>query len=76
MKAHTELPMTLGNAAAAHVRLVVWCKDCCHQVEPDPAAMAARYRAETTAPDWRERLIYSHSGCRSVDMVVTGTQRR
>jgi hypothetical protein len=30
-------PMTLGNAAAARVRLIVWCLDCHHQVEPDPA---------------------------------------
>jgi hypothetical protein len=29
--------MTLGNAAAAGVRLIVWCKECRHQVEPDPA---------------------------------------
>ena len=26
--------MTLGNAAAAPVRLIVWCKACQHQVEP------------------------------------------
>ena len=30
-------PMTLGNAAAARVRLIVWCKGCGHQVEPHPA---------------------------------------
>jgi hypothetical protein len=30
-------PMTLGNAAAARVRLIVWCEECQHQVEPDPA---------------------------------------
>jgi len=29
--------MTLGVAAAAGVRLIVWCKECRHQVEPDPA---------------------------------------
>jgi hypothetical protein len=29
--------MTLGVAAAASVRLIVWCKECQHQVEPDPA---------------------------------------
>ena len=29
--------MTLGNAAAARVRLIVWCKGCGHQVEPHPA---------------------------------------
>jgi hypothetical protein len=49
--------MTLGNAAAAKVRLIVWCKDCRHQIEPDPVEMAQRYGAETTVPDWRERLV-------------------
>ena len=38
--------MTLGNAAAAHVRLIVWCRECQHQVEPDPAEHARRYGAE------------------------------
>jgi hypothetical protein len=28
--------MTLGVAAAAGVRLIVWCKACQHQIEPDP----------------------------------------
>ena len=37
--------MTLGNAAVARVRLIVWRKGCQHQVEPDPAGMAARYGA-------------------------------
>jgi hypothetical protein len=37
--------MTLGNAAAAKVRLIVWCKDCRHRVEPDPAEMARLDRA-------------------------------
>jgi hypothetical protein len=36
-------PMTLGNAAAARVRLIVWCKECRHQVEPDPAEHATRF---------------------------------
>ncbi len=44
--------MTLGNAAATRVRLIVWCKGCGHQVEPDPAKMAARYGTEATVPDW------------------------
>jgi hypothetical protein len=56
--------MTLGNAAAARVRLIVWCKDCQHQVEPDPAKMAQRYGAETPVPDWRERLVCSRCGGR------------
>jgi len=29
--------MTLGVAAAAGVRMMVWRKACQHQVEPDPA---------------------------------------
>jgi hypothetical protein len=36
--------MTLGATAAAQVRLIVWCAK--HQVEPDPAEMAARFGAE------------------------------
>ena len=47
--------MTLGNAAAARVRLIVWCKDCQHQVEPDPAEIAARYGAETPTGELRRR---------------------
>ena len=65
----------LGVAAAAGVRLIVWCKECRYQVEPDPAEMAARYGAETSVLDWRERLVWSRCGGRQVDMVVTGTKR-
>jgi hypothetical protein len=43
--------LALGNAAAAHVRLIVWRLDCRHQIEPDPAAMAERHGAEMAAPD-------------------------
>jgi hypothetical protein len=68
-------PMTLGNAAAARVRLIVWCKDCQHQVEPDPAEHARRYGAGTSVFEWREKLICSRCGSRHVDMVVTGARR-
>jgi len=68
--------MTLGTAAAAQVRLIVWCKACQHQVEPDPAEMAARYGADTSVLDWRERLVCSKSGGRKIGFVVTGTERR
>jgi Zn finger protein HypA/HybF involved in hydrogenase expression len=74
VKAVPGPPMTLGNAAA-RVRLIVWCKECGHQVEPDPAEMAARYGAETTVLDWRERLVCSKCGSREIDMVVTGERR-
>jgi hypothetical protein len=68
--------LTLGNAAAARVRLIVWCKACQHQVEPDAAEIAERYGAATAVLDWRDRLACSHCGGRHVDMVPTGTERR
>jgi hypothetical protein len=34
--------MPLGDAVSARVRLIISCKDCRHQVEPDPTEMAAR----------------------------------
>jgi hypothetical protein len=68
--------MTLGNAAAARVRLIVWCKACRHRIEPDAAEMAHRYGADTAVPEWRGRLVCSKCGSRDVDMVVTGTERR
>ena len=68
-------PMILGNAAAAHVRLIVWYLDCRHQVEPDPAEMVERYGAEMAVPDWHARLVCSECGSRRADMVVTGTER-
>jgi hypothetical protein len=76
MKSGAAPPMTLGNAAAAHVRLIVWCHDCRHQVEPDPADMAAQYGAETTVIGWRGRLVCSRCGSRQIDMVVSGTKQR
>ena len=76
MRSDTGPSMTLGNAARARVRLIVWCKACQHQIEPDPAEMAERYGAEMAVPDWRERLVCSKCGSREIDMVVTGTARR
>jgi hypothetical protein len=43
MKSEPGPPMTLGSAATAGVRLIVWCWDCRHQVEPDPAEHATRF---------------------------------
>jgi hypothetical protein len=73
----TRPPMTLGNAATARVRLIVWCRACGHRVEPDAAEMAERYGGRHNRPrEWRERLVCSKCGSRNVDMVVTGTERR
>jgi hypothetical protein len=69
---YSRPPMTLGNAAAAHVRLIAWCLDCHHQIEPDPE----RYGAGMTVPDWHSRLVCSECGSRRVDTVVSGTERR
>jgi hypothetical protein len=76
MKSPPGSPMTLGNAANAKVRLIVWCKACGHQVEPDPTEMVARYGADTPVLDWHDRLVCSRCGGRNIDMVVSGTERR
>jgi hypothetical protein len=61
--------------AAAGVRLIVWCRDWGHQVEPDPAEMVEHYGAEITVPEWRGRLVCGKCDSREIDMVVTGTER-
>ena len=53
--------MTLGNAAAARSRLIVWCKARQHRVAPDPAEMAQRYGAETPVLDTRA-LVFPKCG--------------
>jgi hypothetical protein len=68
--------MTLGAAVTAGVRLIVWCKECQHQVEPNPAEHVRRYGDGINVLDWRERLVCSGCGSRQVDMVVSGTRRR
>jgi hypothetical protein len=75
VKAEPGPPMTLGGAAAAGVRIIVWCEACRHQVEPDPAELAERYGAGVSVPDWRDRLVCSRCGSREVDMVLTGQRR-
>src|SRR5580693_7323845 len=59
-------PATLGSSAAAQVRFIVWCKDCGHQVEPDPGEMAEQYGTATTVLDWCARLVCSHCGSRQI----------
>jgi hypothetical protein len=63
-------PMTLGIAATAKLRLVVWYKTCGYRSEPDPAEQARWYGPETSVPEWRRRLVCSQCGSRNVDMVV------
>lgn len=68
-------PLTLGQALAAKVRLIVWCKGCGHQVEPDVAALVERHGEDVTVIDWAARLRCSACGGREVDFVVSGARR-
>jgi hypothetical protein len=67
--------MTLGNALAARVWLVVWCKSCQHKAEPDVADQVARYGADTSVLEWAARLRCSACDGREVDFVVSGARR-
>jgi len=68
-------PLTLGQALAAKVRLIVWCKTCQHRAEPDVADQVARYGADATVLEWASRLRCSACGGREVDFVVNGARR-
>ena len=65
--------MTLGSAAAAGVRLIVWRWDCRHQVEPDPAAKCGPGTVNARLPREAGMLAMRQPQGR---MVVTGTERR
>src|ERR1700676_5218666 len=59
--------MTLGNALAAKVRLIAWCKTCRHRAEPDIADQVAHH----------DQMMNSHPrGCRLAPPVVRGQRRR
>lgn len=74
MKPYRGPPMTLGSAAAAHLRLMVWCKACGHRSEPDPAEQARWYGADTPIPERHRRLVCSRCGGRVIDFVLTGAR--
>jgi Zn finger protein HypA/HybF involved in hydrogenase expression len=69
MKPYRGPLMTLESAAAAELRLVVWCKACGHRSELDPAEQARWYGPETAVPEWRRRLVCSQCGSRNVALV-------
>jgi hypothetical protein len=66
--------LTVGQAAAAHVRLIVWCKACQHRLEPDTAKLAKQYGEAVTVLGWANRLRCSQCGARDADFVVSGTK--
>ena len=71
----TGRPATLGTTLKAHLALIVWCKACAHQVEPDLAEQVARYGPDLTLLDWQQRLVCSRRGGRDIDFVVSGSRR-
>jgi hypothetical protein len=68
-------PMTLGQALAAHVRLIVWCKSCYHCAEPDVATQVAQHGAGMSVIDWKRLLRCTECGERNVGFVVSGARR-
>jgi len=69
-------PATLGSTAVvAQARLVVWCRDCQHELDPDPAEHAARYGGELPVRDWARQLKCSQCGSKQVDFVLTGARQ-
>ena len=75
MKPYRGPPATLGSTAAAQARVIVWCRECRHRIEPDAAWHAARFGADLAVVDWVKRLRCSKCGGRSVDFVLTGARR-
>jgi len=56
------LPLTFGQALAAHVRIITWCERCQHSFEPNVADLVQRYGAATALIDWAKRLRCSKCG--------------
>ena len=75
MKSTPGQPATFGGTALAGVRLIVWCRECGHQIEPEPAEMAQRHGAETPVLHWKEHLVCPKCGGHKIDMVLTGQWR-
>ena len=75
LKSEPSLSMTLGGVTKAGVRMIVWCRSCSRQVEPDPGELAARYGAGIPVLEWMSRLVCSGCGSRDVDMVLTRQHR-
>jgi hypothetical protein len=68
-------PMTLGQALAAQVRLIVWCKSCDQRADPDIATQVAQHGSGMPIIDWARLLRCTECGARDADFVVTGERR-
>jgi hypothetical protein len=67
--------MTLGQALAAKVRLIVWCKACGRPGGTRYPAQIERHGEGMTVIDWAARLRCTACGGREVDFVVSGAKR-
>jgi hypothetical protein len=67
--------MTLGQALAAKVQLIVCCKTCQHQAEADIAEQVASCGADASVLNWARRLRCSACGEREVEFVVSRAAR-
>jgi hypothetical protein len=65
-------PLNLGQAAAAQVRLIVWCKSRNHRAEPDVAIQVAQHGVGMTVIDWARLLRCTECGARDADFVERG----
>ena len=59
--------LTLGQATAAQVRLIVWCRACQHRFEPDNAELVEQHGPETTVLTWSRRLCCTECGERDAE---------
>ena len=64
-------PMTVGQALAAHVRLIAWCKSCNHRAEPDLATQVAQHGRSGLGA---AAALYGMR-CACADFVVSGAVR-
>jgi hypothetical protein len=45
-------PATLGSTLAANARVILMCRHCGHEAEPDLKHQILRYGAELPLPEW------------------------
>jgi hypothetical protein len=83
VKSNPGPPMTLGHAAAPHLRLNRIVVAGIAAIRSSPTRSSTRssrpndaYGAEAPVLDWRDRLVCSRCGGRQIDIVATGTKRR
>ena len=67
--------MTPGQALAAHVQIIAWCKSCDYRADSDMAVHVTQHCAGMTVLDWARLLRCTECSARDADFVVTGERR-